>query len=288
MTPTLPFPDPPTRESAMSRMTRRTALAAGLTAAPGLLAAARAQEKKEVPPGAPVTITVTTTPAAPDVSLSLGKRTAQVVPSRVRCNHTGGGNIDVQQPSPDVIVVTMSGAAVAYGSPVGAASAALDFMLSQAFEVSFDKPTVKAAKLTLEARVTGFLRSHKLGGAEVGGSAAVGGAGCPGLSIAVPGHAVAGCESLAVNDKEGPVSVILPAAGALCLTQTFRVSAWMPRAVLPCKAPSAEFAPDPALDPLWISPKEPFKGAKKADLGFQVTVKVAPHEVPEATTNGKK
>ena len=56
----------------------------------------------------------------------------------------------------------------------------------------------------------------------------------------------------------------------------------MPKAFLfPCKAPSAEFAPDPALDPLWISAKEPFKGAKKGDLGFQVTVKVAPQEAPE-------
>jgi hypothetical protein len=62
--------------------------------------------------------------------------------------------------------------------------------------------------------------------------------------------------------------------------QSFRVSAAMPKSVLPCKAPSAEFAPDPALDPLWISAKEPFKGAKKSDLGFQVTIKVVPEDVP--------
>ena len=268
----------------MSRMTRRGLLGAVLIAAPGLLAFG--QEKKEVPPGTPVTITVTTTAPAPDVSISLGKRTAQVTPSRVRCNHTGGGNIDVQQPSADTLVVTMTGAAVAYGSPAGAASAALDFMLTQAFDVSFDKPAVKACKLTVEARVIGFLRSHKLGSAEQSGSAGVTGVGCPGLSIAVPSHAVAGGENLSVNDKEGPVSLVLPAAGTFCLTQQFRVSASMPRAVLPCKAPSAEFAPDPALDPLWISAKEPFKGAKKADLGFQVTLKVAPQDLPEAT--GKK
>ena len=261
----------------MSRMTRRGLLGVGLTAAPGLLAAARADDKKEtVPPGTPVTITVTTQAPPPDVSISLGKRTAQVTPSRVRCNHTGGGNIDVQQPSPDTLVVTMTGAAVAYGSPAGAASAALDFALSQAFDVSFDKPTVKAAKLTLECRLVGFLRSHKSGTAEVGGSAAVGG-----LAVAAPGHAVGGGESRSVNDKEGPVSVVLLVAGTHCLTQQFRVSAAMPKCLLPGKAPSAEFAPDPALDPLWISAKEPFKGAKKADLGFQVTLKVAPQEVPE-------
>jgi hypothetical protein len=275
----------------MTRISRRAALAAvpallarpALAAVPALLARpAAGRDRKEVPPGTPVTLTVTTAAPAPDVSLSLGKRTAQVVPSRMRCNHTGGGNIDVQQPSPDVLVVTMTGAAVAYGSPAGAASAALDFALSQAFEVSFDRPTVKAAKLTLECRLIGFLRSHKYGTAEVGGTASVTGAGCPGLVVPVPGHAVAGGENVSVNDKEGPVSVVLTAAGALCLTQQFRVSASMPKVLLPCKAPSAEFAPDPALDPLWISTREPFKGAKKGDLGFQVTVKVAPTDPPAA------
>jgi hypothetical protein len=45
--------------------------------------------------------------------------------------------------------------------------------------------------------------------------------------------------------------------------------------LLTCKAASAEFAPDPALDPLWISSFEPFHGASKKDFGFQVTIKVA-------------
>ena len=42
------------------------------------------------------------------------------------------------------------------------------------------------------------------------------------------------------------------------------------------KRPSAEFAPDPALDPLWISYWEPFHGAIKKDFGFQITLRVAP------------
>ena len=53
------------------------------------------------------------------------------------------------------------------------------------------------------------------------------------------------------------------------------MSACAPKCLLPCKAPSAEFAPDPALNPLWISACEPFRGAAKKDFGFQVTVKVA-------------
>jgi hypothetical protein len=203
-----------------------------------------------------------------------------VTPCRSGCTHTGGGNIDVQQPAPDTIVITMSGVAVAYGGPTGAASASQVFELLQQFEVSFDKPTVKAAKVTVEGRLIGFLRSQKLGTADVSAGAVFSGGTGPGLVLTMPSHAVSGCESASINDKEAPNGVVV-AAGKFTFNQSFRVSATMPRSVLPCKAPSAEFAPDPALDPLWISPKEPFKGAKKADLGFQVTVKVAPEAVPE-------
>jgi hypothetical protein len=47
------------------------------------------------------------------------------------------------------------------------------------------------------------------------------------------------------------------------------------RSLMPCQAASAEVAPDPALDPLWICYWESFHGAAKKDFGFQVTLKVA-------------
>jgi hypothetical protein len=186
----------------------------------------------------------------------------------------------VHQPAPDTIIITMSGVAVAYGGPGCAASASQVFELVQQFEVSFDKPTVKSARLTLEGRLIGFLRSHKLGSADVCASATVAGGTGPALALAMPGHAVSAGESASVNDREAPGGIVV-AAGRYTLAQSFRVSAAMPRCALPCKAPSAEFAPDPALDPLWISSKEPFKGAKKTDLGFQITLKVAVESPPE-------
>jgi hypothetical protein len=54
-----------------------------------------------------------------------------------------------------------------------------------------------------------------------------------------------------------------------------------------CKGPSAEFAPDPAIDPLWLSYKEPFHGAAKKDFGFQVILKVA-EDTDNAAENGDK
>src|SRR5205085_12501939 len=92
--------------------------------------------------------------------------------------------------------------------------------------------------------------------------------------VSVPGAAVAGGESLSVNDKCGPVAAVVP-VGKYTLREAFGVQAAHPKRLCPCKAASAEFAPDPALDPLWISAFEPFHGAQKKDFGFQVIVRVS-------------
>jgi hypothetical protein len=263
------------REKSRGRVFATAVLAALLAAMP-----AAAQEKKTIPPGTPVTITVQPAPAAaPPVSFILGPRHGHVTPLRKGCTHTGGGNIDVtlSSPSPDTLLVTMTGAAVAYGACLPAV-AAFQFDLEQCFEISFDSPKVKKAKLTLEGRVIGLLRSHKHKGGSAEYSNACAGVACGGaslLSLCVPPHAVAGGENLSVNDHDGPVSVPGILAGKYTLHQTFAISASAPCCLLPCKAPSAEFAPDPALDPLWISYKEPFHGAAKKDFGFQVILKVA-------------
>src|SRR5260370_703323 len=115
------------------------------------VASAPAQTTAKVQPGAPMTIQVTPAAAsAPAVSISPGPRHGHVTPSRSGFTHTGGGNIDVAQPSPDTLVVTMTGVAVAGGHPCKASAAAMQCELSQLFEVSFDSSKVKKAKLTVE------------------------------------------------------------------------------------------------------------------------------------------
>jgi hypothetical protein len=221
---------------------------------------------------------------APAVTIDLGSRDAQGVPSRVGFTHTGGGNIDVQQPSPDVLVITMTGVAVAGGHPCKDSLAALAFELCQEFEITAAKPDVKKAKITIEARVIGLLRSHKCGGgsasitcpahAYVMPSGVVGEAPAV-IDVSLPGRSVGDGESLSINDKCGPVAVVV-VPGKFVLREQFGVNAAHPKKLLPCKAASAEFAPDPALDPLWISAFEPFHGAQKKDFGFEVTVRVSP------------
>jgi hypothetical protein len=250
------------------------------------LSAAAAQESKTVPAGTPVTITVTPgqTPP-PAVSITLGNRHAHVEPSRKGFTHTGGGNITVAQPSSDTVVVTMTGVAVAGGHPTKDSVASLHFDLNQCFEVTFDDPKVKRAKVTIEGQVIGLLRSHdgKLkfkcacgGAAEQGAGTATLSAGAPaqGLTLTVPPHSVAGGQNLSVNCHEGPLTAPI-GTGPHTLHVCWSVTASHPRSVLPGKAASAEFAPDPALDPLWISHWEPFHGASKKDFGLQITVKVA-------------
>src|SRR5438128_944585 len=95
--------------------------------------------KKDIPPGTPVTITVTPTPpSTPDVSIRLLDRHGHAVPIRQGFTHTGGGNVIVDQPAADTVVITMTGVAVAGGHPCKASVAAFDFDLKQCFEVIFE------------------------------------------------------------------------------------------------------------------------------------------------------
>jgi hypothetical protein len=254
-----------------------------LCLAPGLLGLlpcsfVRAQDKAAVGPGGAVNITVTSAAASPPpVSITLNARHGHVTPHKGKCTHTGGGLIDVSSPSPDTVIITMTGAVVA--------NAEMKFELEQEFQVNFDDPKVKKAKLTLEGRVMGLLRSHCKGSAGQDEACASVSCGPTALvTLAVPPHCVAGGDNLTVNCHEGPVGApALPAA--YTLHQSFAISAHSDCWLL--KKPSAEFAPDPALEPLWISSYEPFHGVPKKDLGFQVILKVTPEEEKKEEAKGK-
>jgi hypothetical protein len=231
-------------------------------------------------PGAYCLVSTVLAADAPAVSIALGSRKASATPTQQGFTHTGGGNIDVAQPSPDTIVITMTGVAVAGAHPCKDSTATLTFDLMQNFQVVFEKPDVKRAKLTVEARVIGLLRTHEKGGgaatiATPGQATVLDGDNKALVTVALPAHSVCGGENESVNNRETPESVSIK-PGKYTLHQAFALSATHPRSLKLCKAASAEFAPDPALDPLWISAFEPFHGAAKKDFGFQVTIKVSP------------
>src|SRR3954469_24472846 len=95
-------------------------------------------------------------PPEPKASITLKDRQALATPTRQGFTHTGGGTIDVAQPAPDTIVITMNGVAVAGPHPVKYSTSTLAFQLDQCFEIALDQPKIKRAKLTLEARAIGL------------------------------------------------------------------------------------------------------------------------------------
>jgi hypothetical protein len=220
-----------------------------------------------------------------NVVLAAGTGSAQDVTIRLfdRHGHATPVRHGFSQPTQDSLVITLTGVAVAGGHPFTASQAEFDFDVQQCFEVVFEKPGVKTAKMSLEGRVIGLLRSHCRGGGsaqEAQGCARVLIGDLELLGLCTPAHLVAGGENLSINDRSGPLTGPI-SPGRYTLQQRFHISAHHPLSLLPCTAASAEFAPDPALDPLWISYWEPFHGAQKKDFGFQITLKVAPEKTME-------
>ena len=262
------------QRSLRSRPGALLALTAAALAVPLVLAlpaqekAARAVNITVVPGAAP----------APPVSINLLERHGHVTPLKGKCTHTGGGLIDVASPSADTVLVTMTGAVVA--------NSEMKFDLDQVFEVSFDDPKVKKAKVLVEGRVIGLLRGETKGCAEYDDAcASIAATPVEVVTVCVPSHKVCGCDSLSVNDHDGPKAAPVLASKYI-LHQTFRIAAQSDSIL--CKHPSAEFAPDPAIDPLWISYHEPFHGVKKDSFGFQAIVKIVPDTGETALTPKEK
>jgi len=225
----------------------------------------------------PISLTAGARPdtSAPVVSFVLSDRHGHVAPVRTVATYSGGGLVDVQQSAPDTIVVTMTGAVVAAAHPCHATSATMSFDLEQCFDVVFEKPDIKAAKLTAEARVTGLLRGGRAGAvAESNGCATITRDGIGLVTLCVPDHGANGCENLSINDRSGSEAAIV-GAGPHILHASWHIAASQPKAVLGRSA-SADFAPEPAVDPLWVGgPRDPFHGLNKKDFGFQVILRVA-------------
>lgn len=229
-----------------------------------------AQQPEKLPPPTPVPMPV------PRLAIVLKDRHGHATPERTRAAHTGGGNIDVAQPRDDTVVITMTGVAVAGPHPCQPTSAAIDFELNQCFAIVAGDVKFKKGRLIMDAVVIGLLRGDKHGG-----SAAIGPAGAAVtvgpvsiLGVVFDGHSVTGCEYQSINDHKGPCSVPVQ-PGEYQLLQTFHIDAAHVRSVCGTAA-AAEFAPDPALDPVWISYTDPFHGALKKEFGFRVSLRVEP------------
>ena len=221
----------------------------------------------------------------PPVILKLGDRHGHALPHRLGCTHLGGGNIEVEQPTPNEVLILLRGAAVATGHPFKDSQASMEFDLEQELEVVFREPEkVKGAKVTMEGKIIGLLRSQPGCHEHHGRGSAGCGPACAELlcadkillALSAPSHSVAGGENLSINCQKGPLCVpIVP--GCYRLHATFNLGAAHPHGALPCWPASAEFSPE-ALNEKWIGYWEPFHGASKSKFGFHVLLRVEPEE----------
>ena len=230
--------------------------------------------------------------AARAVELVLTPGQAQATPMKKGVAFANGGIIDVAQPNPSTIVVTMTGLTAANADLLCTSLSQYQFDLVQGFEVVFNSKRVKSAKLAMEARVIGLLRSEhshragcwqlhkKCGTAEtMTASASVSGASGEFVGVTLPGRAASAGEDLSVYNRETAQSAaIMPGRCLLHGSWGFGVT----HPAFHCRGASAEFAPQPNHVPesYWFSEFRPFNGLATKDFGFQVTLKVIPEFKP--------
>jgi hypothetical protein len=232
----------------------------------------------------------------PPVEFIIQPGEASAVPFKRGVSHANGGVIDVAQPNPTTLVITMSGLAATNADLIHTSIASYHFELNQIFELAFNSPRVKGATLTLEGRVEGLLRTdhqhythpwgpHHCGTATTDPALAGIGVGHTEiLTVSLPPRAAGCCDDLSVYNHEGPLVVpITP--GKYTLHGTWGFGTTHP--CFCCRGASAEFSPQPAsceegAAAYWFSEWHPFNGAATKDFGFQITVKVIPEfEVPK-------
>lgn len=218
--------------------------------------------------------------ADPAYQIVLRSRHANVTPTRTRDAQTGGGSIQVEQPEPNTIVVTMAGSAVA-GSNFHRSTAAIAFELEQSLEIVASRKIVRPPRIGMIGRVVGTLQvtdpgkyGKACGTADQGPATACLSLGDTSLLCVnvEPSAASPGQES-AINFREGPVESVA-AVGLFRLAGSFRIGAAQGKGVWHRQFAVADFDPAPELDAFWADALKPFRAVPRQDFGFKIVVRV--------------
>jgi len=261
------------------------ALCLGLTAWADEPKADKPDEPAKKMPAKPEEAPAPAEDVGPPVEVILVPGEASAVPDKKYVAYANGGVINVEQPNPTTIVVTMSGLCAANADLCHTSMASYHFDLAQCFELRFHGKT-KSAKVTLDGKVIGLLvsdHSHytgclgKRGGtAETSGAHAAIDAGHTELvSLTLPPRSTSCGEDLSVYNHEGPFTVSLQ-GGKYTLHEAWGFSVSHPPFCV--RGASAEFAPQPNynMDSYWLNLIHPFNGLATKEFGYQVTIKVVP------------
>jgi len=242
------------------------------------------QPPKSPAPGAPPG-TPPPSALAPPYRIILRSRKAVVTPENSREGQTGGGFIQVTQLEANVVMFHMRGAAAAGIHCKG--SAAMQFELTQDFEIVPTRERVLPPRLSLTNWLIGTLLSTDHGGGTAEQAAAcssVESAGHTVLNLCAQPHSVTNCQKLFVNDREGPLEVpVVPCL--FTLRQTFALRVNQPP-TLHHAAAVADFDPEARLDVRWEDVLKPFRAVPHRDFGFRAILHVVEDTPPPGALAG--
>lgn len=226
-------------------------------------------------------------PEQPPYVILLRSRDAVVTPERSKHAETGGGFIQVTQISPDMVLFVQRGAVAAGDDHAGRAS--LQFALNQEMEIMATRGGLRPPRLVATAWLIGSLDSSLRHGGTAEQAPAIAelaSAGVPVVNLAIKPHGVGGGENLLVNERAGPVEVVIT-PGPYCLKQTFALNVLQERT---CHSGSvaAHFDPDPKLDAHWNEVLKPFRAVPHRDFGFRVILRVIEDTPPPEDADVEK
>ena len=228
------------------------------------------------------------TPAAlpaPTYTLTLGARHACVTPCTSNRARADGGIIDVAQPAPNALAVTMTGTPAADSYLGCTSTASQSFQLVQEFEVKCSDPMARSVVLTLDSSLVGYVRSMRNAGACMRlASASVTPASWDSspLTLSYPPMCVAGTQGRLCNEHLPPLEGPPMPLGRYILVAHFVLDA---TASGICNAhAAADYSPDTALPADWVRTRDPFQGVAKKSFGFALTLTAA---VPRRRPTGR-
>lgn len=209
----------------------------------------------------------------PPYVILLRSRDGVVTPERSKHAETGGGYIQVIQISLDKVLFVQRGAVAAGDDHAG--RAAMQFTLNQDLEIQATRGGLRPPRLVATAWLIGTLHSSLRNGGMAEHSPACAelrSAGNEVVNMCFKPHGVTGGENLLVNERAGPVEVVV-APGPYCLKQTFALNVVQERTCHSGSA-AAQFDPDPKLDAHWNEVLKPFRAVPHRDFGFRVILRV--------------
>lgn len=235
------------------------------------------QEKAEPAPRA----------AAAGLGLVAGQRAATAEGRHGGLGYTSAPVIDVTQPRPDVLVVTMTGAATAAGLPCNESYAEVVFDLSHNFAV-VSGPVPRPVRMTVEAQLIGLFRGNRDGAGmaeiSVPAEACVTVGGTPVATVGFRGRTHTGKDVVLISDRTPPVeAIVLP--GEFNLSQKFAIRCSHPKKCFHKNVVMAVFG-NLGKPPEWLGLLDPARDLPRGqDLGFRVAIRVEPGPVltPPAT-----